>query len=194
MLLKHAYTHVAEREAAVAFQNAVLRIKKKIDYTSMPRVTFTDPEVASVGMGEVQAKNEAVPHRVYTVSYADIDRARIDGQTEGFAKVITTPAGKILGATAVGAAATMIIHEISLALAKNLSLGDLAAPVPIYPTYAAVLCHLAKEQRATRLETGYVQAALKLFYGFVPRLATGNGTAPAEKASDESQPALSHGH
>jgi pyruvate/2-oxoglutarate dehydrogenase complex dihydrolipoamide dehydrogenase (E3) component len=194
VLLRHAYTHFAEREAAVAFQNAVLRIKKRIDYTAMPRATFTDPEVASVGIGESQARAEQQPYRVYTVSYADVDRARIDGRTDGFAKVVATPAGKILGATVVGEDASMIVHELSLAIAKNLSLGDLGAPVAIYPTYAEVLSRLASQQRATRLETGYVQAALKLFYGFVPRLAAGNGTAPKAAAAEESHPVEAHGH
>jgi pyruvate/2-oxoglutarate dehydrogenase complex dihydrolipoamide dehydrogenase (E3) component len=194
VLLRHQYTHVAEHEAAVAFQNAVLRIRKRVDYASMPRATFTDPEVASVGIGEQQARAEQRPHRVYTVSYSDIARARIDGRTDGFAKVVATPAGKVLGATVVGEDASMIIHELSLAIAKNLSLGDLAAAVPIYPTYAEVIDRLAKQQRATKLETGYVQAALKLFYGFVPRIAAANGSAPPESAAEEPHAAQAHGH
>ncbi|MFI5456184.1 MAG: dihydrolipoyl dehydrogenase family protein [Isosphaerales bacterium] len=177
VLLRHPYTHVALREAAVAFQNAVLRIKKKIDYTRLPRGTFVDPEVAAVGITEEQARAEQRPARVYRVTFAEIDRARIDGLTDGFAKVVTTPSGKILGATVVGEDAGMILQELVLAMERNLSLGDLAAAVPIYPTYAGVVRQLADQHRATRLESSYVQTALKLFYGFLPRVAAGNGAA-----------------
>jgi pyruvate/2-oxoglutarate dehydrogenase complex dihydrolipoamide dehydrogenase (E3) component len=194
VLLKHADAHVAEREAEVAVKNALLRMKKKVDYSIMPRGTFTDPEVASAGISELEARTQELPHRVHVVFYSEITRARIDGRTEGFAKVVTTPAGKILGATVVGKDASLIIHELSLALARNLNLGDLAAPVAIYPTYAEILSLLGHQQRVTRLEAGYIQAALRLFYGFVPRTAAGNGTAPPDRLAKEADPAEHHGH
>ena len=140
VLLRHPYTHFAEREAAVAFQNAVLRIKKKIDYSGSPGRTFVDPEVAAVGITEAQAERRAAALSASTGSrFAEIDRARIDGRTDGFAKVVATPSGKILGATVVGEDASMIIQEFVLAMERNLSLHDLAAAVPIYPTYAGVV-------------------------------------------------------
>jgi len=196
VLLRHPYTHVAEREAAVAFQNAVLRIKKKIDYTRLPRATFVDPEVAAVGITEGQARALERPARIYRVAFAEIDRARIDGLTDGFAKVVANPAGKILGATVVGEDAGMILQELVLAMERNLSLGDLAAAVPIYPTYAGVVRHLADQQRATRLQSSYIQTALKLFYGFIPRVAAGNGAAEPQPAppAEETHPVASHEH
>ncbi len=196
VLLRHPYTHFAEHEAAVAFQNAVLRIKKKIHYEGLPRGAFVDPEFAAVGISERQARAEQRPCRVYRLDFADIDRARIDGLTDGLVKVVATPAGKILGATVVGEQAGMIIQELVLAMERNLSLRDLAAAVPIYPTYAGAIRQLADQHRATRLENGYVQTALKLFYGFVPRVATGNGaTGPhAEPPADDHHPVTAHGH
>jgi pyruvate/2-oxoglutarate dehydrogenase complex dihydrolipoamide dehydrogenase (E3) component len=198
VLLRHASTHAAEREAAVAFQNAVLKIKKKIDFSRLPRATFVDPELAAVGINEGQASTLARSVRVYRVSFAEIDRARIDGLTDGFAKVVATQAGKILGATVVGENASMIVQELVVAMKANLSLGDLADSVPIYPSYAAVVRHLASQHRAARLESGYVQTALKLFYGFIPRVAARNGAAeqPAEARAAEEHPlpAAGHGH
>jgi len=196
VLLRHPYTHFAEREAAVAFQNAVLRIKKKIDYAGLPRGAFVDPEVAALGITEGQARAERRPCRIYRLDFAEIDRARIDGLTDGFAKVVATPAGKIMGATVVGEQAGMIIQELVLAMERNLSLGDLAAAVPIYPTYAGAVRQLAIQHRATKLENSYVQTALKLFYGFIPRVAAGNGaTEPhAEPPAEEHLPVASPGH
>jgi len=96
----------------------------------------------------------------------------------------------------VGEDAGMILQELVLAMERNLSLGDLAAAVPIYPTYAGVVRQLADQQRATRLESGYVQTALKLFYGFIPRIAAGNGAAAREPEppAEETHPVASHGH
>lgn len=193
VLMKHFTAHVAEQEATVAFENAVLRMRKRVDYATIPWATFTDPEVAGIGITEGRAMAEELPARVYRVGFGEVDRAVIEGRTDGFAKVVTTPAGKILGATLVGGDAATMIHQIALAMARNLSLQDLAAAVPIYPTYGSVLRKLAVQARAGRLEKGYIQTALKLFYGFMPRATAGNGTsgqettpvAPAAEAHDE---------
>ena len=96
VLKRQQYTHVAEAEAEVAFQNAVLRRRRKIDYSNLPRATFLDPEVATVGISEAEAKADGLEHQVFRVDYADIDRARIEGRTGGFAKVVASPSGKIL--------------------------------------------------------------------------------------------------
>jgi pyruvate/2-oxoglutarate dehydrogenase complex dihydrolipoamide dehydrogenase (E3) component len=195
VLLHHQYTHAAEREAAVAFQNAVLRIPKKMDYTTLPWATFSDPEVAAVGLNELQARSEQRDFRVFRVAFDQVDRARIDGQTDGFAKVVATPSGKILGATVVGEDASMILQEFVLALEKGLGLGDLAAAVHIYPTYAGVVRHLANQFLATRLEKGFVRTVLRLFYGFNPRVVASNGAADDEVESpQEDQVVGAEGH
>jgi len=180
VLLRHPYAQFAEREASVVFQNAVLKLKRKIAYANLPWATFVDPEVAAVGLLEAQAGLQQLPHRVYRVAYSEIDRAKIDGRTDGFAKVVATPSGKVLGATVVGEEASLIIQEFVLAIEKGLSLGDIASATAIYPSYAEVARHLANRHRAARLGSGYIQTALKLFYGFIPRLTGGNGTTEAE--------------
>jgi pyruvate/2-oxoglutarate dehydrogenase complex dihydrolipoamide dehydrogenase (E3) component len=202
VLLRHPYTHVAEREAAIVFQNAVLRRRKKMDYSGLPWATFVDPEVASVGISEQEAVAEGRAIRMFRVDFRDIDRARIDGRTEGFAKVVTTPAGKVLGATVVGAEAAMIVQEFVVALENGLTLADLSSAVPVYPSYAAVVQNLANQFLQTRLlGKSYVQTALKLFYGFVPRVPAHNGSPGDETASEHeakphtpSAPAETHGH
>jgi pyruvate/2-oxoglutarate dehydrogenase complex dihydrolipoamide dehydrogenase (E3) component len=197
VLLRHPFTHVAEREAEVVFQNAVLRLRKKIDYERVPWAAFVDPEVASVGLIEPQAREQQRAYRVFRVPFDDIDRARIEGRTVGFAQVVATPGGKILGATVVGQDASMIIQEFVLAMEKNMGLRDLGSAVPIYPSYAEVAHKLGNQYRASRLESGYVQTALKLFYGFVPRVSLRNGqpATPEEPApAEDASAAPGHGH
>ena len=75
VLKRHQYAHAAEAEAEVAFQNAVLRRRRKMDYANLPWATFLDPEVATVGISEARAKANELEHRVFRVNYADIDRA-----------------------------------------------------------------------------------------------------------------------
>src|ERR1017187_3308697 len=113
VLMKHFSVQVAEQEATVAFQNAVLRMHKKVDYDSIPWATFTDPEVAGIGITRAQANALELPCRVCRLGFDKVDRALIEGRIEGFAKVVTAvPSGKVLGATVVGGDAGMIINEI----------------------------------------------------------------------------------
>ena len=182
VLQRFQYTHVAEREAEVAFQNAVLRKRKKMDYDNLPWATFLDPEVATVGITEAQARSTDLDHRVFRASYADIDRARIDGRTEGFAKVVASPAGKVLGATILGEEASLVLQQFVLAMDQGLGLGDLAATTQIYPTYARIVRSLTDQFQANRLAGGLKAAALKFFYGFQPRTGPVNGASDSEGA------------
>ena len=127
----------------MAFQNAVLRRRRKMDYTHLPWATFLDPEVATVGLSEDRAKAEEIDHRVYKVAYENVDRARIDGRTEGFAKVVASPSGKILGATIVGEEASLVLQQLVVAMDGGLGLGDLADTTQIYPTYGRIIHDLA---------------------------------------------------
>ncbi len=181
----HQWTHAAEREASVAFQNAVLRVPKKIDYSAVPWTTFLDPEVATVGLTEPQAREQESDVRVFRAEFADLDRAWIDGQTSGFAKVVTTPSGKILGATIVGPEAGTVLQEFVLAMEHGLSLGDVAGTVHPYPTYGAMARKLGNQFLATRLEKGYVQTALRWFYGYQPKAGEKPTAQPVAQADGD---------
>jgi pyruvate/2-oxoglutarate dehydrogenase complex dihydrolipoamide dehydrogenase (E3) component len=158
--------HAAEREAAVVFQKAVLGMSKSMDYRTVPRVTFTDPEVASVGPNESELRVGEPGLRTLRVGYDQVDRARIDGRTGGFAKVFTSPGGKILGATIVGEDAAAVLQELVLAMDHEITLGKLLETVHSYPTYGRLVLQLAEEFSATRLEKGLVRTALRWFYGY----------------------------
>ena len=141
---------------------------------NLPWATFLDPEVATVGISEAQAKAENLDHRCFKVQYADVDRALIDGRTHGFAKVVASPSGKILGATILGEEASLVLQQLVLAADAGLGLGDLAATTQIYPTYARIIGDLADQFRTTRLDRGFLASALKFFYGFQPRTPAGD--------------------
>jgi pyruvate/2-oxoglutarate dehydrogenase complex dihydrolipoamide dehydrogenase (E3) component len=183
VLLRNQYAHAAEREAEVIFQNAVLRRRRKIDYSHLPWATFLDPEVATVGISEAQAKAEQLEHRVFRVAYDHVDRARIEGHTLGFAKVVAAPSGKILGATILGEQASLVLQQLVLAMDAGVGLVQLAGTTQIFPTYARIVGELAEQYRCTRLEKGFMASALKFFYGFQPRTAAADGSASSHHAA-----------
>lgn len=164
----HQWTHAAEREAATVFQNAVLKIPKKIDYRAVPWATFTAPEVATVGVSEAIAREADPEVRAYRVGFDDVHRAIIDGETSGFAKVVVDRSGTILGATVIGQEASGILQEFVLAMERGLGLGDIAKTVHPYPTYPGIARSLANQFLAGRLEKGSVRTALRWIYGFDP--------------------------
>ena len=150
----------------------------------------------AVGGGRARAHPEI---RVFRAEFSEIDRARIDGRTEGFAKLVATPSGKILGATIVGADASLILQEFVLAMEHGLTLADIAETVHIYPTNAGLARKLANQFVATRLEVGFVRTVLRWFLGFRPRTGVDGGTpSPETEAThDHSEPAAhtnGHGH
>ncbi len=100
----HLFTHVAEHHAGIVLRNALFRMTWAEPSTVVPWCTFTDPELARVGLSEAEAKRSGSAYSVYRFPFADIDRARADGETEGLAKIVTDRRGRLLGAGIVGPA------------------------------------------------------------------------------------------
>lgn len=166
----HKHTHAAVREAEIAVHNALVVQSKRMDYSAMPRVTFSDPEVASVGtLDPAEAGNASGEGRIYRVSYAEAARPRIDGQTEGFAKVLAAPSGKILGATVAGPRAALILQEFVLAMENGLGLSAIAEAVHPYPTFSAIAGDLARLHQAERREGGFFRSAIRFLHGYDAR-------------------------
>jgi pyruvate/2-oxoglutarate dehydrogenase complex dihydrolipoamide dehydrogenase (E3) component len=160
----YLFTHMANQQARVVIQNTLFPFKAKIDYRVVPWCTFTDPEVARVGLNEDDAKQQGIPHRVLRFELKAIDRAVCDDATEGFLKVLTPP-GKddILGATLVGAHAGEMFHEIVLAMHAKLRLRDLASMIHCYPTMAEVFRRIGDESR----KAGFTPRMQSLVRGFM---------------------------
>ena len=111
--------------------------RSRPDYTVMPAVTFTDPEVARVGLNEREAKAQGIAYECVRYDMHELDRAIVDGATEGFLNVLTPPGkDRILGATIGGAHAGETLAEFALAMRHGIGLKGLLNTVHAYPTYA----------------------------------------------------------
>ena len=132
-------THVAAHQAWYAAVNALFGLFKRfrVDYSVIPRATFTDPEVARVGLSEAEAAAQGVSVEVTRFPLADLDRAIADGTTRGFIKVLTLPGrDRIVGVTIVGAHAGDLLAEYALAMKHGLGLNKILGTIHSYPTLA----------------------------------------------------------
>ncbi|WP_019500386.1 dihydrolipoyl dehydrogenase family protein [Pseudanabaena sp. PCC 6802] len=132
---KYQFTHVAGYEAVVVAKNALFFPLSRINYHVIPWATFTDPEVARVGLSEAEAHQTYKDIAVLKQDYAGVDRAQATAATQGFAKFICRSNGEIVGAHLVGASAGELIHEVVLAMAHKLKVSALTG-IHIYPTLA----------------------------------------------------------
>ena len=135
----YQFTHVASHQAWYAVINALFGDFKRfaVDYRVIPWCTFTDPEVARVGLSEHEARERGVAHEVTRYDLEGLDRAIADGAARGFVKVITARGSdRILGATIVGQHAGETIAEFILAMKHHLGLGKILATIHVYPTFA----------------------------------------------------------
>ncbi|MDO8438553.1 MAG: FAD-dependent oxidoreductase [Nitrosomonadaceae bacterium] len=147
----YQFTHMAEHHAGIALRGALFHLPAGIEERVIPWCTFTDPELARVGLSETEAKARGISYQAYTFPFKEIDRAITDGETAGLAKILVAPNGKLLGATIVGPNAGELIHEYVLALAKNMKVSDLANMIHIYPTLAQINRRVANQQFKSRL-------------------------------------------
>lgn len=131
----YPFTHMAEYQAGVVLANLLFRLPRKADYRVVPVVTYTDPEVAQVGLTENSAGAQGIRCEVTTFPMADIDRARTDAATPGLLKILTRR-GRICGASLVGAHAGELIHELALAIQLRAKAKAITELVHAYPTYA----------------------------------------------------------
>lgn len=133
------FTHTAAHQAWYACVNALFGGLKKFraDYTVIPWATFTDPEVARVGLNELEAKEKGVPYEVTIFGIDDLDRAITDSEARGMVKLLTVPQkDKLLGATIVGEHAGDLISEYVFAMRHGLGLNKILSTIHIYPTLA----------------------------------------------------------
>jgi pyruvate/2-oxoglutarate dehydrogenase complex dihydrolipoamide dehydrogenase (E3) component len=146
------FTHVANYHAGIIIRNALFRLPAKINLRALPWVTFTDPELAQIGMTEAEAHNRHGDSiRVVKIAYADIDRARTEQRTEGFAKVITDRRSRILGATIVGARAGELIQTWGLAISHGLKISAVANMIAPYPVFGEINKRVAGKYYAPTL-------------------------------------------
>jgi pyruvate/2-oxoglutarate dehydrogenase complex dihydrolipoamide dehydrogenase (E3) component len=132
------FTHVAAHHADIVIRNALFRWPAKVETRAVPWVTYTDPELAHVGLSAAAA--ESAGHRISVArfSFAEIDRARTERETDGFAKIVIGARGKIVGATVVGRNAGELILPWVLAVSQGLKIGAMTGLIAPYPTLSEV--------------------------------------------------------
>lgn len=135
----YQFTHTASHQAWYASVNALFGAVRRfrVDYRVIPWTTFTDPEVARVGLNETEATEKKIPHEVTVYGIDDLDRAIADGEARGFVKVITPPGkDRILGVTIVGEHAGDLLAEYVLAMKHGIGLNKILGTIHTYPTLA----------------------------------------------------------
>ncbi|MCH8144403.1 MAG: mercuric reductase [Gemmatimonadetes bacterium] len=128
------FTHVAEYQAKLVLRNAFFPFPRKASYATVPWVTYTDPEVARVGLTELEAQERFDRVKTYRYPFADLDRAIVDGHTEGFIKIVTRKNGRIVGATVLGSGAGDLILPVVMAMNARMKISQLSHIVYPYPT------------------------------------------------------------
>jgi pyruvate/2-oxoglutarate dehydrogenase complex dihydrolipoamide dehydrogenase (E3) component len=151
----HQFTHYAGWQGFLAARNALLPGASVCVADQVPWTTFTDPEVAHVGLSEDEARAQ-FGDDVATCewSMAHVDRARTEGDTDGFLKLVHTKGGTLLGTTIVAARAGEMIHEFILAMDKGIKVGELANAIHVYPTYSTASMQAAAVIRMEQLLSG----------------------------------------
>jgi len=144
------FTHFAEAQARIAARNALFAGSQRFEEESTPWVTFTDPELAHVGLTEAQAARSGKNYEVYRYPYAKLDRAICDGETNGLAKLVATPRGKILGASILGPRAGESISEIVIAMKTGITIQKLSSFTHPYPVMNRVIRRLGDQRFMTR--------------------------------------------
>jgi pyruvate/2-oxoglutarate dehydrogenase complex dihydrolipoamide dehydrogenase (E3) component len=157
---RYLFTHAAGYEGGIIIANAVFRLPKKADYTNMPWCTFTDPELASVGLNERRAQAAGVDYTVRTELFSGNDRALAEGAPEGRIKMLLDPREKVLGVQICGAGAGEIINQWVAVQAGKVSLSRIAGAVYPYPTLGEISKRVAGNVMADKLFSGKVQSAL----------------------------------
>jgi pyruvate/2-oxoglutarate dehydrogenase complex dihydrolipoamide dehydrogenase (E3) component len=135
---KAQFTHAANHHAGLVIRNALFRLRVAVNDDLIPRVTFTDPELAHVGLSETEARRRGTALRVLRWPYHENDRAHTERDMLGHIKVVTDRKGKILGVTIVGSAAGELITTWTLAISQGLNIRAFTGIIMPYPTLAEV--------------------------------------------------------
>ena len=155
------FTHAADAMARIAIQNALFLGRVRVSALTIPWSTYTDPEIAHVGLYESEARNQGIPIRTFVQNFADVDRAVLDGETDGLVKIhVREGTDRMLGATIVARHAGEMISEVTLAMVGGLGLKDLARTIHPYPTQAEAIKKIGDAYNRTRL-TPFVKGLIE---------------------------------
>ena len=150
--LRRKYTHMADATARIAIRNALFHGRERLSSLVIPWCTYTDPEIAHVGMHMKEAQEQGHPIKTFTIPMGDVDRSVLDGEGEGFVKIhVRDGSDMIIGATIVARHAGEMINEVSLAMVAGIGLKTISRVIHSYPTQAEAIRKAGDAYNRTRL-------------------------------------------
>ncbi|HRJ69993.1 MAG TPA: FAD-dependent oxidoreductase [Beijerinckiaceae bacterium] len=160
------FTHVASYQAGLVVRNALFRLPVKADYAAVPRVTYTDPELAAVGLSEAQARAEQTGVMVYRWPFAEVDRARAERETAGLIKAVVSRKGVVLGAAIAGPKAGELLAPWTLAVRTGMKIGAMADAIMPYPSLSEISKRVAVQSYAAHLRNPWVGRMIRFLRRF----------------------------
>jgi dihydrolipoamide dehydrogenase len=149
---RYQFTHTADALARIVIQNALFWGRARVSALTIPWCTYTEPEIAHVGLSETDARDRNIRVKMFKQELQDVDRAILDGQTDGFVKVLVRAGtDRIVGATIVADHAGDLISNITLAMAHGIGLGKIARTIFPYPTQAEAIKKIGDAYNRSRL-------------------------------------------
>lgn len=165
----YQFTHAAGYEGGVVIANTIFRIPRKTDYKFFPWCTYTDPELASIGMNERAAKEAGLAYTVWSESFRDNDRALAEGESEGMIKLILDERERPLGVQVLGAHAGDLIAQWATAIGGGMRMSTMASIVLPYPTRAEITKRVAGAFISKKLFSDRVRKGLHMIFGLKGR-------------------------
>ena len=163
------FTHAAGYEGGIVIANAVFRLPRKVNYTWLPWVTYTDPELASIGMNETMAKKAGIDYAVFTEAFKDNDRALAEGENHGKIKLLLDDKEKPIGVQILGPGAGNLISEWVAAFNGNVKLSTLAGAIHPYPTIGEINKRVAGTFLSPKIFSPTIKKGLKFFFNLKGR-------------------------
>jgi pyruvate/2-oxoglutarate dehydrogenase complex dihydrolipoamide dehydrogenase (E3) component len=165
----YQFTHAAGYEGGIVISNAIFHLPRRADYTFLPWCTYSDPELASIGMNEKRAKAAGMDYSVYTEAFSDNDRSLAEGERVGKVKMILDASEKPLGVQILGPHAGDLLGEWVAVLNGKVKLATLAAAVHPYPTLGEINKRVAGAYFSPKIFSGKVKKGLKFFFNLKGR-------------------------
>ncbi len=166
---KYLFTHAAGYEGGIVLSNAILHLPRKADYTYLPWCTYTDPELASIGMNEHRAKDAGITYSVWTEEFKANDRSLAEGEEIGKIKLVLDGKGKPVGAQILGPQAGELVSEWVAVINGGVKLSTLASAVHPYPTLGEINKRVIGNYFAGKIFSDKVKRALKFLFHFKGR-------------------------
>jgi pyruvate/2-oxoglutarate dehydrogenase complex dihydrolipoamide dehydrogenase (E3) component len=163
---KHQFTHAAGYEGGIVIANAVFKMPRKADYTLLPWVTYSDPELASIGYNEKRAQQADIKYTVHTESFASNDRALAENQPEGKLKLLQDQKGRIIGVQIAGIHAGELINEWVAILGGKVSLSTLAGAIHPYPTVSEINKKVAGTILSKKVFSPFTRKVLRTLFKY----------------------------